>query len=146
MKLVIVLAALLFAAGCSMFCPPAPRCASIGAVVVRVVDADTKAPLVDATVRATGSGAETEVPDCPYGVANPEGWDPDAGRSNCRAIQSPGKYHIVVRAPGYAETALDVDAWWDECGHLTSQVREVGLQKLGSAVQPMVNASEACGG
>lgn len=147
MRIVVMVVALLGAAGCSLFCPGPSLCASIGAVVVKVVDADTKAPLGAATVLAsTNGGPAAEVPDCPVGVANPDFSDHDAGPSNCRAIQSPGKYHLVVSAPGYVDAALDVEARRDECGDLTAQVREVGLQKLGTVVQPVVNASEACGG
>ena len=140
----VALAALLVAAGCSLFCPGPSDCISNGAVVVKVVDAETKAPIVDATVLASsGSASATEVANCPYDFAQ---GGADAGPSNCRAIQSPGKYHVVVRAPGYIDAALDVEAEKDVCGDLKSQVREVGLQKLGTVVQPVVNASEACGG
>ena len=65
---------------------------------------------------------------------------------NCYALGEPGSYHLIVRAAGYAETQLDVATSADLCGHWSSQVREVGLQKLGSAAQPLVDASEGCGG
>ncbi|MGC4118810.1 MAG: hypothetical protein QM765_30460 [Myxococcales bacterium] len=144
MRLVIVLAALSLGAGCSLFCPPPMDCVSNGAVVVRVVDADTQAPLGNVTVLASsGGGTSTEVPRCPDYLTD---GDVDAGPSNCRWIREPGKYHLVIRALGYAEATLDVESERDVCGDLTSQVRDVRLQKLGSAAQPMVNASEACGG
>lgn len=132
-------AACLLLAGCSEVCPPAPRCARLGAVVIRVVDAQTEAPLRDAVVVWARSGAEAALEDCPDSAA----WPNDG---NCRALQEPGSYHLIVRAAGYTETSLDVAVSPDLCGHYASQIREVGLQKLGSAAQPLVDSSEGCGG
>lgn len=124
---------------CSLFCPGPSECLSQGAVVVRVVDGETKAPLGDAEVLAsTGGETPATAGNCPY-----EG---DGGRSNCRALPEPGNYHLTVRAAGYVDTELDVEAQRDVCGNLASQIREIGLQKVGSAVKPLVNSSEACGG
>ena len=144
MRVAMVVFALLGAAGCSLFCGGPSHCLSNGAIVIRVVDADTKAPLADATVFASSGGsAASEIGDCPFDFENGA---TDAGRSNCRALPNPGSYHLTVQAPGYLESSLDVDAERDVCGHMASQVREVGLPKLGSVAQPLVNASEACGG
>jgi len=125
-------------------CSPCPQrqCLSLGAVVVRVFDADTHAPINSATVLASsGESSPSEVPVCADGEVT------DAGPStNCRAIQDTGAYHITVRASGYIETSLDVEASRDACGHLTAQYRDVNLQRLGVAKQPMVTATEVCGG
>lgn len=128
-------------AGCGAVCPPAAKCLSYGAVVIRVIDAQTRAPLQEATVlAASGSEAPVEVGPCPFEV------DADGGASGCWALPSPGKYAITVRAAGYADATLDVEAQRDVCDHLRSQVREVALQKTGSTQQALVGSSEACGG
>ncbi|HEY3451039.1 MAG TPA: hypothetical protein VGK67_32075 [Myxococcales bacterium] len=139
--LVLVLVA---AAGCSAFCPGPKDCISNGAVVVYVVDADTKDPLPDATVLASLGGANPPgVPACRYDF---EHAGADAGPTHCRAIVAPGSYHLTIRAAGYVEAELDVDSPRDACGDVTSQVREVGLHKLGSSAQPLIDSSEKCGG
>jgi len=144
--LLVIATVVMGAAACSEICGDgAWACMSNGAVVVRVVDADTKAPITDATVLASsGDSVAREVGDCPFNFEVPDG--SDAGPSNCRAISAPGKYHLTVRAPGYLDAVLDVEAQKDLCGHLTGQIREVGLQELGSAAKPLVDASEGCGG
>jgi hypothetical protein len=109
--------------------------------VIRVLDAETHSPLSGATVLASSDGSSpSEVAVCPFETSI------DAGVSNCRAIPTAGKYHITVRADGYADAALDVEAEKDACGNLTTQNREVELQRLGSATQPLVTPSESCGG
>ena len=131
--------------GCGLLCPPAPKCASEGAIVIRVFDAETQAALADATVLAASDGSTAlEVAPCQFDrrASGP----PDGGAMNCRAIPSPGKYHLTVKANGYVETSLDVEAMRDACGHGSTQNRDVQLPKLGTAKQALVESSESCGG
>lgn len=137
-RVLVAASSLLVASAC---CPPASRCASNGAVVIRVLNAETGAPLTSATVLASsGGGAETEVPQCRLEAP------PDGGVTNCRAIVEPGTYRVTVRAPGFLETSLDVAATRDACGDVKAQEREIKLQPVGSAQQPLVDARETCGG
>lgn len=129
---------LVCSSGCGLFCPPPYKCASQGAIVVRVSDAETQARLPAATVLASQEGASAvEVPACPFDIEA----EADGG-SNCRAIRSLGKYHLTVQAAGYAQTELDVEATQDACGSVPTQKRQVDLQKLGSATQALVESSE----
>lgn len=138
MRAVAIVLAGLTGTGCALFCFETDCAAGPGAVVVRVVDAESGARLPEATVLAD----EDPVSHCSYD------WDAsgDAGPSNCWAIRDPGSYTITVRAPGYAETTLEVEADADVCGRVTAQERTVGLQRLGTRVQPVVQESETCGG
>jgi hypothetical protein len=138
-----VLAGLAFGllGGCGVFCPPPFKCLSQGAVVIRVIDAETRAPVPEVTVSAvSGSEAPVEAGPCPFQDTA------DGGANGCYALPNPGKYAITVRAAGYADAALEVEAQRDVCNHLTSQVREVALRKAGSTQRALVGSSEACGG
>jgi hypothetical protein len=130
-------ALMLCSAGCALFCPEAKRCASNGAVVIRVVDADTSAPISGPSVVASRDGREIEGGSCPLDEFGPD---------NCRAFGEPGRYHVRVSAAGYVSTELDVEAERDICGDFTSQVREVGLQRLGTSSAPLISNFEGCGG
>ena len=134
-RLVAILAIAGLVAGCSDPCPQY-HCSAHPSLVVVVTDADTGAPVAD--VRFTLATKDGQTTDFDGGTAL-EPWPIPSNESHSFVI---GKVHVTVAADGYATTSFDVQIDEDRCGRAVGQRRDVGLQKLATARQAIVNEAE----
>jgi len=122
------------AAGCLPLCPQT-NCIPPPSLMVYVTDAATDAPLGDAVVLEI-SGPTRRI------LEGEEAFCPDV---HCRSLRNIARARIQVSAEGYEPVELSVEIPSDGCGQI-SQMRVVGLQRLGSSQQAVVaeDSVEGC--